>query len=274
MTHRTLPFLLSLCSCLFISSAGSEETPRNGVVAVESFGARGDATTDDSEAFQAALDSVSAVGGGVVLIPTGKFLIKRHLTIPRNVTLEGVWRAPQAGQPYDGGTTLLAVEGKGDSEGTPFITLNTGSTLSGVTIFYPEQVIADPPHPYPWTIRSGVVGAVGQGSIDNPAIINVTIINPYQAVDFGSVPTGRHKIDGLYAHALKKGVYIDQCYDVGRISNVHFWPFFDLNPESPLWKFTKREGTSFIIGRTDGEMATNCFSIFYRVGMHFINGIG
>jgi len=91
-------------------------------------------------------------------------------------------------------------------------------------------------------------------------------------VDFGSYATGRHFINGLYAYPLFKGLYINQCYDVGRIENIHFWPFWDLDPKSPLWEFTRTKGTAFIIGKTDGEMAFNCFSIFYNVGMQFIRG--
>ncbi len=252
------------------SAASAEGFP--GRCSVLDYGARGDGVTDDTSSFQAALDAMEKAGGGIVQVPTGKFLIQTHLVIPRNVTLEGVWRVPQRGVPVDGGSTLLAVEGKGDPEGTPFITLRTGATLSGISVFYPEQIIADPPLPYPWTIRSSSKGdTIGPGEADNCSIINVTLINPYQAVDFGTYATGRHYISGLYAHALYRGLYIDQCYDVGRIENIHFWPFWDLNNESPLWKFTKREGIAFTIGRTDGQMASNLFSIFYRVGMHFID---
>jgi len=185
---------------------------------VTDFGAKGDGKTDDTDAFQSALDAVASDGGGLVTVPGGKFLIKSHLIIPDNVTLEGVWRSPQRGIPFTAGTTLLAVEGQGDPEGPPFITLNTQSTLSGVTIFYPEQIRANPPHAYPWTVAT-------RKFCDNATIINVTMINPYQAVDFGTYPTGRHYINGLYAYPLYKGLYINQCYDVGRIENIHFWPF-------------------------------------------------
>ena len=228
-------------------------------------GAIGDGQTDDTQAFQKALDAVGKDGGGVVTVLTGKYLIKGHLAIPTNVTLEGVWRAPARGVPVDAGSTLLAVEGKGDADGTPFITLNTNSALSGLSIFYPEQVIANPPHAYPWTVQAA-------DGTDNCSIVNVTIVNPYQAVDFGTHVTGRHYINRLCAHPLLKGLYINQCYDVGRIENIHFWPFWDLDPKSPLWVFTKEKGTAFIIGKTDGEMAFNCFSIFYHTGMHFIAG--
>ena len=236
-----------------------------GAYCVVDMGARGDGVADDTGAFQKALDAAAGDGGGVVKVPTGKYFIETHLEVPDNVALEGVWRAPARGVPVDGGSVLLAVEGKGKVDGTPFITLHTNSVIEGLSIFYPEQIKANPPHAYPWTVQAA-------SGTDNCSIIHVTMINPYQAVDFGTHFTGRHYIDGLYAQALFKGLYINQCYDVGRIENVHFWPFWDTDPASPLWAFTKEKGTAYIIGKTDGEMAFNCFSIFYHVGMHFIRG--
>ncbi len=233
---------------------------------VRSHGAKGDGETDDTGALQQALDAAGAAGGGSVFLGPGRYRCEGELTIPANVTLEGIWEAPHRGDPPGGGSVLLAYPGKGDAAGTPFITMNTSSTLKGLLIYYPEQVKANPPAPYPWTIRAA------KGGADNVSLIHVTIVNPYQAVDFGTHPAGRHYIDGLYAHALKRGLYINRCYDVGRIENVHFWPFWDTNPESPLWEFTKENGTAFIFGRTDGQMGLNLFSIFYKTGMHFISG--
>jgi len=52
------------------------------------------------------------------------------------------------------GTTLLAVEGKGNPNGTPFISLNgPNSGVEGLNIFYPQQTETNPPIAYPWTIR-------------------------------------------------------------------------------------------------------------------------
>ncbi len=262
---RSVFVLVFVAGMLAELQADGAISPSNGIFNVADFGAAGDGETDDTGAFQMALDAAAEAGGGLVQAPTGRFLIKTHLDIPDNVTLEGVWRSPQRGEPVDAGTVLLAVEGKGHPEGPSFIGMNTQSTLRGITIYYPEQIKANPPHAYPWTVAS-------RKFCDNAAIINVTIINPYQAVDFGTLPAGRHFIDGLYAHALHKGLYIDQCYDVGRIQNVHFWPFWDVDPNSPLWEFTRTQGTAFIIGRTDGQMGSNLFSIFYKTGMHFIRG--
>jgi len=98
--------------------------------------------------------------------------------------------------------------------------------------------------------------------------VNVQLINPYKAVDFGTQPAGRHYINGLYAHPLKIGLFIDKCYDVGRVENVHFWPFWG----EKYMKWTLENGTAFIIGRTDWEYMSNCFAISYKVGFQFVDG--
>ncbi|HIJ66084.1 MAG TPA: hypothetical protein HPP77_09050 [Candidatus Hydrogenedentes bacterium] len=245
----------------FIQAAGlAPARNENGVYHVQDFGASGDGEADDTAAFQAALDKAGAKGGGVVKAGVGQFRMKGHLVFPSNVTLEGIWRAPARGVPFSGGTVLMPTEGKGEPEGTPFIKLNTTSTLKGVTIFYPEQVRENPPHAYPWTV---------QGEGDNCSIVNVTMVNPYQAVDFGSLFCGRHYINGLYAQALYRGLFIDQCYDVGRIENVHFWPFWTVATSGPLFDFTEENGIAFMIARTDGEMGVNLFQIFYNIGFYF-----
>lgn len=232
---------------------------------VKEFGARGDGEQDDTEFIQKALDIAGKNRGGVVYLPVGNYLIKGHLSVPENVTLEGVWKAPFRGDPFKGGSILLAVSGKGEPDGEPLIKVSTSSTLKGFAVFYPEQVKAYPPIPYPWTIQSN-------GPADDVSLIDLTLINPYKAIDFGTYPTGRHKIRNIHAYPLYRGIYINQCYDVGRLENIHLWPFWDLDPNSPLWKFTKDQGIAFIIGKTDGEMGLNLFSIFYSIGMHFING--
>lgn len=225
-----------------------------GVHSVTSFGAKGDGTTDDTQAFQKALDAASKDGGGIVFVATGNYLIKGHLSIPDHVTLEGVFRAPTRSTQYKG-STLLAVEGKGNEEADPFLHLGTNSTLRGITVFYPEQD-KENPVPYPWCVR-------GQG--DNCSIVDVLLVNPWKAVDFGTFNCGRHLIRGLYSQPLKTGIFVDKCYDVGRIENVHLWPFWHI----PLNKFTEKNATAFIFGRTDWEFVSGCFCISYKIGFQF-----
>lgn len=94
-------------------------------------------------------------------------------------------------------------------------------------------------------------------------------------MDFGSIVAGRHYIRNFYAQPLRRGLYVDLCLDIGRIENIHFWPFWTAADEnSPVAKFMLEQGEAFIFGRSDWEYVTNCFAISYNVGMKFIRGIG
>lgn len=229
---------------------------------VRDFGASGNGIVDDTPAFERALTEAEKEGG-TVFVPSGRYRINGHLDVPESVTLRGIFEAPpivtlrKADPPVERGSILLAYEGKGKEDGTPFIILRANAHLKGLIVRYPEQTtdIA----PYPWTVR---------GIGDNCSITDVLLVNPYQAVDFGTYPAGRHKIDGLYAHALKTGLFIDKCFDVGRVENVHFWPFW--SHEQKVWDWTAANGTAFKIARTDWEYMNNCFAIMYRVGFHFL----
>lgn len=231
------------------------------------FGARGDGETDDTRAFQEAMDAAAEAGGGVVRVPAGNYRIESTLSIPDLVTLEGTWRAP--GRLYPevgdgnldslGGSVLLAYPGAGDEDGEPFIWMNSNSTLKGIAVFYPEQTPTDPPVPYPWTIASAAA--------DNCSIIDVLLVNPYQAVDFGTRVAGRHYIRNVYGQPLRRGLFVDQCYDIGRVENVHFWPFWTW--EEPLKTYMEENAEAFIFGRTDWQYLVNCFTLGYRVGFRF-----
>lgn len=227
------------------------------VVNVGDFGAVGDGETDNTAYFQNALDSLKEEGG-IVSVPTGRYLVKGTLNIPPGVALEGTFRnAPPRSL---GGSVLLTTFGKGSPDEKPFIMLNTNSTLCGLVIYYPEQIAANPPLPYPWTIR-------GHG--DNCSIKNCLLLNPYQTVDFGTYPCGRHNIDGLYGRPLYRGLYIDKCFDVGRVSNVHFWPFWESGSKE-LKAFQEKNAIAFIIGRTDWQYMQNCFCLWYSIGYQLI----
>jgi hypothetical protein len=252
-----VPFLLTYSSC-------AENTQLN----VLDFGAKGNGKADDTLAFQKALDQAGEKGG-VVLVPPGQYRLDGVISIPEGVTLEGVWRGPHTSQ-LDKGSTLLAYAGRDEENSTPFISLNSSSTLSGVTIFYPEQNVTDI-HPYPWTV---------QGKGQNFNIIDVTIVNTYNGIDCGTFHNEGHYLRNVLMCALNKGVLIDQCTDVGRLENVHihnvYWwrvssPFTLSKEEiSALENYTQNHLEGFIIGRTDWEYISNCFVIWSKVGFHFI----
>lgn len=244
------------------TSSAQEATGRSTRTAtalnVQDFGAVGDGVKDNTAAFTAAMKA-AADGNLAVFVPKGRYLIQDHLEVPPGITLEGTFVAPSAHN-HEQGSVLLAVAGAGNPAGDPFITLHDSSTLRGLSIFYPEQKMKNPPTAYPWTIR-------GRG--DNISLIDVLLVNPYQAVDFGTFPAGRHFISGLYGQPLYRGLFIDQCYDVGRVENVHFWSFWG-GWDGELYAFMRAEAVAFILGRTDWQFLSNCFCIGYHIGYHFI----
>ncbi|MDO8588460.1 MAG: glycosyl hydrolase family 28-related protein [Armatimonadota bacterium] len=249
----TLVPALVIC-CLSAVFAG----PRKEMsVNVLKFGAKADGVTDNTAAFQKAINTVAREGGGVISVPKGKYLIKGHLYFPERVIIEGIGKAPSGDTKLEG-SVLLAVEGEGKPDGPPFIFLHADCTLKGITIYYPNQ---NGRKPYPWTIS---------GDGDGIAIIDVFIVNPWQAVDFGRHPCGRHLIRGLNAGALYKGVFVDACFDVGRIENVHLYPFQGWEGETE--KQITSNGTAFILAKTDWEYMSNCFSLGYKIGFHFTRG--
>jgi hypothetical protein len=225
-----------------------------GALNVRDFGAVGDGTTDDTAAFAAALDLCGRQRGGIVFAPTGNYLIKGHLSVPDNVALEGVFTSPTARSQMSG-TTLLAVEGRGADTGEPFVFLHANSTLRGVTVFYPEQDVKVPV-PYPWCVR---------GIGDNCSVLDVLLVNPWKGVDFGTYNCGRHLIRGLYGQPLNIGLFVDRCYDCGRLEDIHFWPFWSTD----LIPYTQKAATAILICRADWEMLSNCFVLGYKVGFHF-----
>ncbi len=234
----------------------------DGIYNVMSFGAVGDGVANDTAAFQNALNAAAADRGGIVQVPAGQFRIAASLTIPSNVTLEGQWQGPSGRDP-GAGTVLLAIAGAGNPAGTPFISMGSTAILKGVTIFYPNQTDTNPPVAYPWTIKS-------QNWADNCSLIDVTILNAWQAIDFGSVPTGRHYLDNVSIQAFREGLYINLCFDVGRVRNTHFGPIWSTGPAAA---YMRQHGTAFSIGRTDGEQMFGCSAEGYAVGFRFYRAI-
>lgn len=230
------------------------------------YGAKPDGKTDDTAAFQKALDIAGQAGGGVVYTPRGNYLFAGHLEVPEGVTLEGVWqsvpshsglRNDGAPKPTDDGTTFLVTENAGHEDGAPFIKLNTDSTLKGVVLFYPNQIRDDIPRPYPYAI-------VMRG--DNTAVLQTELLNPYNGIDASHC--GRHLIRDVQGQPLRRGIYLDSIYDIGRIEDVHFNPWWSMDPK--LFQWQQNNGEAFIFGRSDWEYVFNTFCFGYNVGYKFI----
>lgn len=239
------------------------------VVSVLDFGAKADGKTDDTQAFQEALNSFGKKGG-TVYVPRGVYLFKGSLNVPQAVTLKGSFESVpshngirNAGlpKPGDDGTTFLITGNEGNEDAAPFITLNTNSTLRGVVMYWPLQDPEEIPKPYPW-------GIAMRGK--NPAVLDIEMLNPYNAIDASK--NERALIRNVSGQALRRGIYVDGVYDIGRIENVHWNPWWSMKPKLLNWQ--KENGEAFIFERTDWHYVLNTFCFGYKTGYKFGSSTG
>jgi hypothetical protein len=257
---RLLNTILLFNACVLCAGASSPST-----YSVRSYGAKGDGKTDDTKAFQKALNRAAKDGVGTVFAPSGNYFFAGHLDVPDTVTLKGSWesvpshngiRDHNSPKPTDRGTTFLVTEGEGREDDTAFITLHNDSTLKGVVIFYPMQNPTKEPKPYPWTIAM-------RGK--NPAVLAVELLNPYNGIDATS--NERFIIRDVQGQPLRRGIFVDDIYDVGRVEDVHFNPWWSTNPKVFHWQ--EEHGEAFIFARSDWQYVLNTFCYGYRVGYKF-----
>ncbi len=149
-----------------------------------------------------------------------------------NGTVESWWNDSQAGNALR--TTYTSIADR-------FIDMNSGTGVTNLSIWYPEQDI-NAIKPYPWTLF--------QPSGDCATIENVTLVNAYNG--FYSAPSELHYVLNSYITALGTGIEIHVCTDIGRIENVRIDPKYWANsglPGSPslakVARYTKANATGF-----------------------------
>ena len=264
MRKHLLPWLVVV---LFVSVGPAPSAPAQSTVRwnVVEMGAVADAATDCTAAFQKALDAAAKAGGGIVEAPSGRYRFNGTLSVPRGVTLQGTYRVPpDHGNMKDkpDGTTLQVLAGRGSEEGTPFIRMTgSNSAIAGLVIEYPEwkQTVV-PPTPYPPCVESHDTNNVG--------ISECCFLNPYEAIKL--VRSARHLIRNVTGYPIKRGIFVDECYDIGHIENIHFWPFgVEYNPDNPYCKWINTQGVAFELARTDWHYVFNTFCFGYGVGYKF-----
>ena len=145
---------------------------------------------------------------------------------------------------------MFVATGRGNEDGKAFLTLNTNSAVS-------EQIPEEDPVPYPWTIAM-------RGK--NPAAFDLELLNPYQGIDASQ--NERHNIRNISGQPLRRGIWVDAIYDIGRIENVHFNPWW--NSHSKVYQWQTANGEAFIFGRADWEYVLNTFCFGYHVGYKFV----
>eukprot|EP01047_Picozoa_sp_COSAG01_P061253 COSAG01_NODE_7624_length_3123_cov_2.814815_2_plen_379_part_00 len=265
-----------------------------GVFNVLDYGAKANNQTDDTAAFASALAAAHAAKGGEVYAPPGLYVLAGNLTIPPGVSLTGSYRVVPSHdvrnhQPIDDGTVLIPTGSRGsigcaaktpssdpeDGPATPdldctraFITVTENALVQGLVVYYREQERVRTPVPYPWTFFLGNPDrSYGSGaSADNAAVVDVEVLGCWNCI--AAVQAHRHYIARVQGQPLNIGVFVDATYDIGRMEDIHFNPWF--SSESGLIKWQVTYGRAFVFGRSDWEYVFNTFAFAYAIGYHFI----
>jgi autotransporter-associated beta strand protein len=239
------------------------------VVAVatpQQYGAVGDGITDDSGAFQAAMNAVynsGGFGGGVVYVPAGNYAFYQNITIPTGVTLHGDWQDWTKSGGGMVGTTFKVYQGAGQTNAIPFITMSGSTALRDVNIWYPNQN------------ASSIVGYPFSIGLDDDCVVqNVALVNSYQGIETFNGGS-KHILSTIIGSPLYEGIDLDQIFDVCHAEEIQFSP--DVWARSGVTNapaaggayaaWMRANGEGMRLRRVDGEMCMDTFISGYHVGI-------
>lgn len=241
---------------------------------VQDFGAKGDGVTDDTKAFQDAIDAAAAAGGCTIWVPEGRYAIKGNLVMKQGVSINGEIDTPGRDKAVKG-TILQAYAGRGSIEGDPFIMMQPVTGIHDLAIWYPEQE-ADNIQPYPPAIQMGDPSVWGN---DYVTVDNIEFVNAYLGYKNNPNMGGCPIVRNIYGTPLKSGIRIDSLADVGRIENCDFSPLYWENsglPGAPSDKDSHRSyiyenGIAYEMSRNDWSYGRWLTADRYGVGFYALN---
>jgi hypothetical protein len=221
----------------------------------EDFGTPG-VGTDDAPLIQKAIKEAESSGGGIVLLSGRSYAIRSPLTLAGGgVILAGVgWGA---GKLFPGSwlhverPDISAIKIQGD--------LRNSCILRDFAIRYdqPEGAPGWRPLESPYSVDINAV--------DDVLIQNILLFNVSRGIR--GIRTGRLHIDKLFGQPLIVGIELAHIFDVPRINNVHFWPFW--SQHESIYEFTTTTAVGIRSARCDNPHFSNLFFFKYLRGIYF-----
>jgi len=227
-------------------------------VDVRDFGAAGNGTTNDAPAIQAAIDSLGSAGGVVQLGPRTYRLASAIVVNSTSVRLQGAG-FQEGGNPGNG--TWLTVDQASFTPITFSGVAARGSVVRDIAVrqtHAASQTVSWAPTDYPYFFR--VEDCLGGVDFDNVMLAGINR-------GIYARNSGRTDFRRIRGQVFTTGIEIDECYDTGRIQNLHFWPFWSANDNVVRWQ--QNNGDAFIFRRVDGIFIDQAFVLGYRSMFRF-----
>lgn len=229
-------------------------------VNVADYGAVGNGSTDDTSAFQSAINSLGAAGG-TVIIPDGfRCRIASNLTVKPNVTLKGPFK--YVGTPGNNSSTPYGSVSAILLSSSATIELQGGAGIDGCLIYRYGMS-------FPESSSSGFSGtAIQVSSYDDAFVTGSMILGFNQAIY--STNSQRIRVVDVYIDC-NNGVWIDQCADISRLARVHCWPFVTIAGGGGTSRLQRSGNAFYFTNLNDWGKVVDCFSYGYFRGYH-VNG--
>jgi len=216
------------------------------------------------------------IGGGTVYLPAGKYLLKSSITIPAFVTLRGDWQDPDTGTDY--GTIIIADVPSIDSANPALFTIGGSAAAMGLTVYYPNQNIADP-KPYPFTFY---INGIGENYMLQ-SVINCTVINGYRGVGVCVDEKNAHEmmsVENLKGCFLSVGAAAYNQADVGTWKNLtinnKYWAEasteFAVTDSAALDEYTLNNAEGLIAGDLEWTEFADINISGRKIGVHVVKG--
>lgn len=229
----------------------------NGWHDITDFGARGDGSAPAEAAIRSAMEAATRTNGGIIWFPPGRYLIDATVVVERQFTFLGAGWASR--DPSQGSWIIV------NRPGVNLEIRGQGATVQRIGFFQNQPVAnADGWQPAPHDFAIHV-------ATDDVFLKEINLLNCTKGIKirhFGGGTIGRVILDHIWGRPLACGIEIDNAWDVVKINNIHFWPFWEeKNPIVANW--TLKNGIGVSVFRADNPQLSNIFALGYNRGLAF-----